>query len=100
MKNALISPNEQVSYISSWQLVGNQYEPVFTVVGERVAEVAEQQFEVAPPLFWVVCEDYVTSTDYYYDPSAATINTIPAPAPEPKLTDAAGQPSVVGAQTL
>jgi hypothetical protein len=43
MKKALVSPSEVVALGS--------------VSGYRVAEVAGQAFEVAPPLFWVDCPD-------------------------------------------
>ena len=96
MKKALISPNETVSYISSWELIFNKYEPVYTEIGERVAEVVDQVFEVAPPLFWVDCADTVTAVDYYYDPQDMQIKIIPDPAPMPENA----QPSVSGVQTL
>lgn len=32
-----------------------------------VCEVAEESFEVAPPLFWVDCADEVTAYNYYFD---------------------------------
>jgi len=75
MKNALISPNE----------------PRFD--GYRVAEVADQSFEVAPPLFWVACDDDVVADLFWYDPSDSTIKPNP-PEEEPQ------QPVVDGAQTL
>jgi hypothetical protein len=59
---ALISPNEQSRYISSW----NGGTPVFTVVGERVAEVAEVAFPVAEPLFWVDCPNNLDADKYGY----------------------------------
>jgi len=85
MKKALISPNESVSYISSWSLVGDVYRPIFTVVGERVAEVADQEFEVALPLFWTACADETTTSDYYYDAASQRILPVPTPAPYPAI---------------
>jgi len=81
MKNALISPNEQVSYISAW----DGQKPVYTVLGQRVAEVADAQFEVAPPLFWLACADDVTAISFYYDATSLTIVQIPESPPKPEL---------------
>jgi len=89
MKNALISPNEQVFYISAW----DSQIPVYTVLGQRIAEVADAQFEVALPLFWLECSDDVNAMDYYYD---NTIQLIPASPPKPEPV----QPVVSGSQTL
>lgn len=75
MKNALISPNEPVE------------------TGYRVAEVSDNTFEVAPPLFWVECADDVVADQFWYDPSDDTIKPIPVPT-EP------AQPVTQGAQTL
>ena len=89
MKNALISPNEQVSYISAW----DGQVPVYTVIGQRVAEVVDAQFEVASPLFWLECADDVTAMGYYYDNS---IQLIPASPPKPEAV----QPISTGTPTL
>jgi hypothetical protein len=51
--------------------------------GYRVAEVAQQSFEVAPPLFWVDCATNVVADQFWYDPSDQTIKPIPVP-PEPE----------------
>ena len=61
MKQALISP----------------IEPRET--GYRVAEVSNQSFEVASPLFWVECADDVKADQFWYDPSDDTIKPIPIP---------------------
>jgi hypothetical protein len=61
---ALISPNEPRE------------------TGYRVAEVEQQEFEVALPLFWVGCADDVVADQFWYDPSDQTIKPIPVP-PEP-----------------
>ena len=50
MKNALISPIEQIA------------------TGYRIADIVDTEFEVAPPLFWVTCEDNVTTRGFIYDP--------------------------------
>lgn len=55
MKKALISPNE------------NAYSFDGTYLGIRVAQVEENAFEVASPLFWIDCEDDIKSEEVYYD---------------------------------
>lgn len=50
--------------------------------GYRVAQVEQQEFEVAPPLFWVDCANDVVADQFWYDPSDQTIKPIPVP-PEP-----------------
>lgn len=92
MKNALISPNEQVSYISGW----DGQNPVETVLGQRVAEVADTTFEVAAPLFWLSCLDSVTAAGFYYAVSSQTIEAIPESPPKPEPV----QPESSGTQTL
>lgn len=72
MKNALISPNEPRE------------------TGYRVAEVSDQPFEVAPPLFWVQCADNIVADQFWYDPSDETIKLFP---PQPEIIDnETGQP--------
>ncbi|NDB58391.1 hypothetical protein EB001_08085, partial [bacterium] len=70
MKKALISPNEQVYDVS---VDPNVY------LGERIAEVAENEFPVAPPLYWLDCEDYVNANNYYYDNNTKLITEKSAP---------------------
>ena len=65
MKQALISPTEKV------------YKYDGTLLGERVAETTTSPFEVAPPLFWVACNDDVQADQWYYDPNTFTIDPIP-----------------------
>lgn len=62
---ALISPNEPRE------------------TGYRVAQVEQQEFEVASPLFWVDCANNVVADQFWYDPSDQTIKPIPQPEPEP-----------------
>jgi hypothetical protein len=57
MKQALISPLENVYNYS-----GN-------CLGNRVAEIADQSFEIALPLFWVECANNVIADQFYYDGS-------------------------------
>lgn len=90
MKKALISPNEQVSYISGW----DGQNPVYTVLGQRVAEVCDAEFEIAAPLFWLDCDDDVVANEYYYDGTA--IQAIPESPTKPSLE----QPATTGTQTL
>ena len=58
MKEALISPTEKV------------YKYDGTLLGDRVAEVTTNPFEVAPPLFWVACPDDCVADQWYYDGSS------------------------------
>jgi hypothetical protein len=51
---ALISPNELI------------YKYDGTVLGNRVAQVGAESFEIAPPLFWVECSNEVVVDQYYY----------------------------------
>lgn len=97
MKNALISPNESVSYISGWT-DNTKPEPIYTTIpnANRIAEVSTTQFEVASPLFWVACADDVIADQFYYDSVSTTIIQIPPPAPYPTLN----QPSGTGIETL
>lgn len=62
---ALISPNESRE------------------IGYRVAQVEQQEFEVALPLFWVDCANNVVADQFWYDPADQTIKPIPQPDPEP-----------------
>lgn len=85
MKNALISPNESVQALTSWNEVNGKWYPVFTDIpnGARIAEVADVPFEVAQPLFWVECADDVNGTEFYYDLVQQAIFKIPEPVPQP-----------------
>jgi hypothetical protein len=73
MKQALISPAEKV------------YKYDGTLLGERVADVADTSFEVAPPLFWTPCADDVVADQWYFDPSTSSINPVPVKPVEPPL---------------
>lgn len=55
-------------------------EPVLT--GYRVAEVRQQEFQVAEPLFWVACANNVVADQFWYDPTDQTIKLIPEPPVE------------------
>ena len=70
MKKALISPKELV------------YKYDGTLLGQRVAQVADQSFEIALPLFWIDCDDSVIADQFYYDGSSIQpipVKTIPDP---------------------
>jgi hypothetical protein len=83
MKYALISTNEKTSYISSWSKVDNKYEPVYTILGNRIAETNSKTFDVYHTLFWKECDDEVMADLYYYDDQTLTIKKIPENAPYP-----------------
>jgi hypothetical protein len=68
MKKALISPNE---------VLGD---------GARVAQVADVDFPVAVPLFWVDCDDSVTADMVY-------ANGVFTSLPEPEPTEGPTPPS-------
>lgn len=102
---ALISPNEISPYVASWtyNIKTSVWEPVFEDVPDswRVAQVQEDSFEVAPPLFWTDCASDVVADEWYYQTSTGAILPIPAPAPIPETVPVAdNQPAVSGAQTL
>lgn len=70
---ALISPNEKVT-----DYEGN--------VGERIAQVEQNTFEVAPPLHWVDCpDDCVADIWWYYQEVCEPIPQPPQPDPEPEV---------------
>ena len=85
MKKALISPNEKVFNSDGVE------------IGERVAEVAVSDFPVAPPLFWIDCNDDVEADVYYYDPATQEIKLTPVTPPVVSQTQ---QPTVQGAQNF
>ena len=92
---ALIDVKTQVQYVSAWKLVNNIYEPVFTAIpnSERVCQVQQNSFEVAPSLFWVACPDNVVADEWYYNNQTQQFIVVPEPPTIP-------QPTVSGAQTL
>ena len=45
--------------------------------GYRVAQVEQQEFQVAPPLFWVTCANDVVADQFWYDPSDQIIKVTP-----------------------
>jgi hypothetical protein len=85
MKNALISPNENpVNYTSGWTTDVPPKAIISPIPNScRVAEVIDQPFEVAAPLFWVICSDDVVEDQWYYNTSDDQIYIIPAAPPIP-----------------
>lgn len=77
MKNALISPIEIIDGVY-W----------------RIAQVEENSFDVAPPLYWTQCEDYVTADGYIYNPETQQIE------PYNRQVSSLEQPISVGTQQL
>jgi hypothetical protein len=65
--------------------------------GYRVAEVSKVSFDVAPPLFWIDCDESIVQDIFWYDPSDQTIKPIHEPEPPITLFD---QPVTTGSQTL
>jgi len=87
MKQALISPDEIVTY--------TYVDPVQS--GQRVVDVADQPFPIAPPLFWMECADDVKPDYYYFDPTNQSFQPVP-PMPEP--VPGQEQPATTGTTEL
>jgi hypothetical protein len=104
MKKALISPNEApIKHIVAWDLNPvttdpRKYLPVFENYPNscRVAQVEDESFPVAEPLFWVDCADDIVADEFYYDTQDSTIKPI-VNEPIPPAED---QPDTNGTQTL
>lgn len=64
--------------------------------GYRVAQVEQQEFEVALPLFWVDCNDNVTADQYWFDPTNNSFKEISI-IKDIKTID---QPVTEGTQTI
>lgn len=94
MKNALIDPETTpISYISGWEAPakpGDMYTPIYTALpdSQRVAEVSNATFPVAPPLFWTECADDVVADQWYYDSVQQLIIKVPPFAPYPTTVGA------------
>jgi hypothetical protein len=83
---ALIDPTATEQYISSWNepvAPSTKYTPVFTQIGQRVAQVEQAEFPVALPMFWFSCADNVIADQFYFDASTQTIISVPPNAPDP-----------------
>jgi hypothetical protein len=87
MKKALIDPNATVKQITNWVFDAKtgKYVPVIDEIpnSDRVAEVADVDFPVCVPLFWVDCQDDVVADVWYYDNNNNNILLVPEPAPQP-----------------
>jgi hypothetical protein len=70
MKKALISPDEKV-----YDYEGNY-------LGKRIAEISNNEFPSAEPLYWIDCEDDVVADQWYLQ--TETNQILPKPLqPEP-----------------
>lgn len=68
MKKALISPEEVIYHISEG-----------TPLGVRIAQVENESFDIAEPLFWIECHDQVNANDWYYDVDKQDFKLKPVP---------------------
>ena len=64
----------------------------------RIAEVAVQSFEVAPPLYWVECSDNVTTEWTYIDGIFAPVVIVPVIDIPPTVTELMAQLNAIQAQ--
>lgn len=86
MKKALIDPNVIVYEIVSWQEApSGGYTPVVQEIpnSDRLAEVADAEFPVAAPLFWVDCPDEAVADQWYYNNSTNECLVVPPGPPYP-----------------
>lgn len=86
---ALISPNEGnvVSWVSSWNKENEQWVPVFSEITgtQRVAQVEEQEFDVALPLHWIDCPENCIADQWYFKDGLLLQKPLDAEIPtEPK----------------
>ena len=79
---ALIDPTQPARYISFWAEPA-PYKPVYTEIGQRVADVSQTDFPIALPYFWVACADDVVADKFYFDEPAQTIIKLPPDAERP-----------------
>jgi hypothetical protein len=100
---ALISPNEvsNYSYISSWNQVGNVWQPVYSEIlnCQRVAQVEpdNQAFPIAEPLYWFDCPDNCVADEWYFKDGQCYVKpqNVPQPnAPQPQYSEN-GEPGVI-----
>ena len=97
--NALIDPSTSVSYIQSWT-TGKSPSPIYAVYlnSARVCQVDQVTFEVAEPIFWIVCDSNVIADQFYCDTVTFAINPV-VNAIEP-TSPKSTQPASTGTQTL
>ena len=83
MKKALISPNQPCM----------SYDDPPVVLGDYVAQVSDEEFPVAKPLFWADCDDTIIAYQYYWKNDL--FHLVPDP-PQSEPTQPAGNngPSV------
>jgi len=93
MKKAIIDPRETVSKVIGYDAKGNSILQVIPN-SARVAEVADAEFPIAEPLFWVSCANEVKADQWYYDTVQQQCFVVPSPPP------ASDQPAAVGTQDL
>jgi hypothetical protein len=80
---ALIDPQVGVQYTSSWKISTIPGETNYVRVMSDLAQSAvicdkkETQYDVAPPCFWVDCDDDLDIVNSYYDTSDSTIKAKP-----------------------
>ena len=85
---ALISPQEQI-YINN------------VMVGSRIADVSNNAFDVAEPLFWVNCNNSIIGDQYYYstDKIITVISKLePTSKPSPTLEQLQAQLAIITTQ--
>jgi hypothetical protein len=63
------------------------------MLGARLCDIVDVEFEVASPLFWVDCPEGVSNNTHFYDLDSSTFGVIPEYIPLP-------QPVSQGTQTL
>lgn len=76
MKKALICPNEPRQ------------------TGFRVAQVENEGFAVADPLYWLDCSDDVIADEFWFDPADGLIKPVPIQMPAP-VVPIGGAPNVI-----
>lgn len=70
---ALISPNEKVVAVDG------------IVLGVRVAQISETEFEVSEPLFWSDCPDECLADVWYYNEGSFFVMPAPMTPPDPEF---------------
>lgn len=70
MKKALISPNEKVMNYEGLE------------IGVRIAQVENEEFLVAKPLFWIECPNECTAELWYYSNGNCLEKPVPPIEPE------------------
>jgi len=83
MMKALISPLEPVY----------NYDDPPQKIGDRVAEVADAEFPVAPPFFWVDCNDNIVADKFYWN--EGLFYPVPEPPPPPIPVEPSTGPTVI-----